>query len=473
MEFGILSVFPPVLAIILALVLKNVFVALISGVFLGYLILAQGNLFTGINDTLYSFIKVFESNSNTIVIIVCALLGGLTLVIEKSGGISGFVDYMTNKKAIIKSKKGSAFFTWCIGVLVFTSGTLSCLITGAVTRPLNDAMKVSHEKQAFLIHTTSTPVCVLLPLSGWGAFMIGLIEAQGVTNAPQVLVQSIPFNFYCILAVFSILYFTFTGKDYGPMKKAEERAEKLGLLDEPKNSAHVSETAESQTAAHLDIKATSAANLIVPIATMIVVILGVMYTTGNGSLIKGNGHGAIVWGVCASLLVAGAMYIKQKIYTFNDYISDVFKGTGNILPVVSILIFAFAMGGVVKKLDTGTYLANTLSTFLTPALLAALVFVIASLVSFSTGSSMGTHAVMMPLALPIALAMGVNIPLVAAAVFGGGIFGDHTSPISDTTAMSCATTGCDVMDHIRTQMPYALVFAAVSLILYVAVGLVL
>lgn len=473
MEFGFLSVLPPVLAIVLALVFKNVFVALFSGVFLGYIILAGGNVFVGLNDTLYSFIKVFESNSNTIVIIVCALLGGLTLVIEKSGGIRGFVEYMTMKKAIIKSKKGACFFTWLIGILVFTSGTLSCMITGAVTRPLNDAMKVPHEKAAFLVHTTSTPVCVLLPLSGWGAFMIGLIEAQGVANAPAVLIQSIPMNFYCLIAVFALLYIIVSGKDYGPMKKAEERAEKLGLLDEPKAEGVKAQKAVSQTAAAEEIKASTAANMIIPILTMITVILGVMLITGNGSLIEGNGYGAILWGVFLSLFVAGAMYIKQKIFIFTEYVGLVFKGTGDILPVVSILIFAFSMGGVVKQLGTGAYLANTLSGFLTPALLAALVFVISSIISFATGSSMGTHAVMMPLALPIALAMGVSIPLVSSAVFGGGIFGDHASPISDTTAMSCATTGCDVMDHIRTQLPYALVFAGISVVLYILVGFII
>ncbi len=473
MEFGFLSVLPPVLAIVLALVFKNVFVALFSGVFLGYIILAGGNVFVGLNETLYSFIKVFESNSNTIVIIVCALLGGLTLVVEKSGGISGFVEYMTKKKAIIKSKKGSSLFTWLIGILVFTSGTLSCMITGAVTRPLNDAMKVPHEKAAFLVHTTSTPVCVLIPLSGWGAFMIGLIEAQGVANAPKVLVQSIPLNFYCLIAVVALLYLIVSGKDFGPMKKAEERAEKLGLLDEPKEEGVKAQKAVSQTAAAEEIKASTAANMIVPILTMITVILGVMLITGKGSLIEGNGYGAILWGVFLSLFVAGSMYIKQKIFTFTEYVGLVFKGTGEILPVVSILIFAFSMGGVVKQLDTGAYLAHTLAGFLTPALLAALVFVIASIISFATGSSMGTHAVMMPLALPIALAMGVSIPLVASAVFGGGIFGDHASPISDTTAMSCATTGCDVMDHIRTQLPYALVFAGVTVVLYIIVGFII
>jgi Na+/H+ antiporter NhaC len=337
-------------------------------------------------------------------------------------------------------------------------------LTGAVSRPLNDAMKVSPEKQAFLVHTTSTPVCVLLPLSGWGAFMIGLIEAQGVPNAPSVLIQSIPFNFYSLIAVFSILILTITGKDYGPMKEAEARMANIKTSDNKKESKDID--------SELAITSTNASNMIVPMLTMIFSIIIVMAVTGKGNLIEGNGYGAILWGVALSLFVAGVMYIKQKIFTFQEYLDEVFKGTGSILPVVAILIFAFSMGGVVKELGTGEFLANSLSGFLTPSLLGALVFIIAALVSFSTGSSMGTHAVMMPLALPVAIAMGVSLPMVAAAVFGGGIFGDHTSPISDTTAMSCATTGCDVMAHIKTQLPYALSFAAVSVILYLVVGFI-
>lgn len=462
MEFGIMSLLPPLLAILLALILKNVFVALFSGVFLGYIILADWNIFKGFNDTLYAFVKVFESNSNTIVIIVCALLGGLTLVMEKSGGINGFVDLMTKKKSLIKSKRGSLIFTWLLGVLVFTSGTVSCLITGAVSHPLNDAMKVSREKQAFFVHSTSTPVCVLLPLSGWGAFMIGLLEAQGISNAPTVLMQSIPFNFYCIIAVAALLIIAITGKDFGPMKLAEEYAEKHGFVNE--GESHVEAAG---------IKSSNAINMLAPLGTMIVVIIAVMAITGQGNLLKGSGYAGILWGVALSLLVSGSLYIKQKIYTFDGFVNDVFQGVGNIFPVVSILIFAFAMGTVVKTLDTGNYLASLFSGFMSPAILAALVFVIAAVISFATGTSMGTHAVMMPLAMPLAMAMGSNIPLIAAAVFGGGIFGDHASPISDTTALSSATTNCDPMKHIKTQLPYCLTFAAATVILYLVVGIMM
>ncbi|SDL06684.1 Na+/H+ antiporter NhaC family protein [Natronincola ferrireducens] len=473
MDYGFLSILPPFIAIVLALVFKNVFIALFTGCFIGYIILSGGNIITGLNSTLLSFIKVFESNSNTIVIIACGLIGGLTLVVEKSGGLNGFVDYMTNKRSIIKSKKGANVFAWIVGVLTFTSGTLSCLVTGAISRPINDALKVPHEKLSFIVHTTSTPVCVLLPLSGWGAFMIGLIQAQGVDDAASVMVKSIPLNFYALIAVFSIIFFIVTGKDFGPMKRAEERAEKTGLLDEPKNGQAIDEAMAEASAASdgkIEGKTTSPLNMLVPILTMIVTILAVMFITGEGSIIDGKGMDAILWGVFVSLTVAGTMYISQKIFKFQEYLNLVFQGVGGILPVVSILIFAFSIGGVVKQLGTGEYLANNFASLLSPAILPALVFIIGSLISFATGTSMGTMSIMMPLAVPMALAMGVNVPLVAAAVFGGGIFGDHASPISDTTAMSCATSGCDVMDHIKTQLPYALTFGGITITIYLIMG---
>lgn len=470
MEFGFWSVLPPIVAIILALVFKNVFVALFTGVFLGYVVLSGGNIFIGIDKTLMSFVEVFQDIDNTIVIMVVTLLGGMTLLIEQSGGINGFVDYMTAKRAIIKSKKGANLFTFILGILVFTSGTLSTLITGTIARPLSDAMKVPHEKLSYIVHSTSTPVCVLIPLSGWGAFMIGLLKAQGVENATTILVKSIPLNFYALLAVFGVLFFIITENDFGPMKKAEERAAKTGLLDEPKKDNVKGENQEIEINTG---KNTSAANLIVPLVSMIAMIVTGMLLTGKGSILDGDGMRAILWGACFGLFIGGIIYLKQKIFTFKELMDIFFEGAGEMLSVASILIFAFSMGGVVKELGTGPYLASLFASFLKPSLLPVLVFIISCVISFATGTSMGTMAVMMPLAMPMAFTMGTNIPLVASAVFGGSIFGDHASPISDTTIMSCTTSGCDVMDHIRSQMPYALVFGAISIVLYVIAGLVL
>lgn len=471
MEFGFWSLLPPLAAIILALLFKNVFVALFTGVFLGYLTLVGGNFIPALDQTLMSFIKVFESNGNTIIVFGTAMLGGLVYVLEQSGGINGFVEYMTAKRALIRNKKGANLFTFFLGVVVFTSGTLSTLVTGTVARPLSDAMGVPHEKLSYIVHSTSSPVCALLPLSGWGAYMIGLIQAQGIENPASVVAKSIPLNFYCILAVFGVLFFVLTEKDFGPMKKAEERATKTGLLNALKGNEAQAEAAV--TVENKIEKKSSALNLILPLVVLVVVIIAVMLITGKGNLLKGDGTKGIYWGIVLGFVTAGILYISQKLYSFEEFLNVSFKGIGNMFSIAIILVFAFSMGSVVKELGTGQYLAGLFSSILTPALLPALVFVISCLISFATGTSFGTMAVMMPIALPMALIMGNNIPLVASAVIGGSVFGDHASPISDTTIMSCASTGANVIDHIKSQLPYALLWAGITIILYVIAGFVL
>ncbi|MDR2503929.1 MAG: hypothetical protein LBD82_06080 [Deltaproteobacteria bacterium] len=469
MDYGFLSVLPPLIAISLALVFRNVFLALFVSCTVGQIILDR-SFFQGLGNSFKGYWKVFESNGNTNVIMVILLLGGLTLLLEKSGGIAGFVEYMTKKKNFISDRRGANIFTWIVGVVVFTSGTLSCLVTGAVSRPLSDSMKVSHEKLAFLIHTTSTPVCVLLPFSGWGAFMIGLMEAQGIQNGPVMLIQSLPLNFYCLLTVFLALFVSITQKNYGPMRLAEERAISTGRLDDPRHSGLTDEAGEAR-ARLSNIHATNPLNLLLPILGLILMILIGLYITGNGDLSKGNGTASLIWGAAMGLFVAGVLYVGQKIMNFEEYLAYLFKGMGNLLPIASILVFGFAMGTIVKQLGTGAYLAHLFEDILSPGMLPMLVFVISCLISFSTGTSMGTMTVMFPLSMPLAVTIGVSPVLISAAIFGGSIFGDHSSPISDTALMSCGMSGCDVMDHVKTQFPYTLACAVITLMLYLAAGL--
>ena len=443
MEFGIISVIPPILAIVIALRFRNVYLALSSGLLLAYTIMAQGNVLSATGTTINSLVEVFADGANVKIFATLMLLGALILMMEKSGGINGFVDYLTNKKQLIKTKRGANLFTWIIGVLVFTSGTLSCLVTGAVSRPINDALKVSHEKSAFVVHTTSTPVCVLLPLSGWGAYMIGLLEAQGIENATQVLFQSVPLNFYCVLAVLGTLLLIAINKDFGPMKKAEERADKYGLLDAPKKETKekvaisaFAKPATATAAVKEKEKISSPWNLVFPLALMIATIVLGMYFTGEGQLMDGDGYSSILWGILLSVSVASVMYWKQKIFTVKEITNLISEGSASMLPMVMILVLAFSMGSATKALGTGPYLGSVFAGLISPALLAVLVFIIAQVISFSTGTSLGTMAVMMPLAMPLALTMGAHIPLVASAVWGGSIFGDHSSPISDSTYMS-------------------------------------
>lgn len=470
MQYGFWSVVPPILTIVLALVTKNVFISLLIGIFTSSMVLCGGAPLTGLNDAFYSFIHTFESSGNTITLISFLLIGALIYLIEKSGGVEGFTEVMLKKRALIKTKRGANIFTWLLGIIIFTSGSLSCMVTGSVSRPFNDALKVPHEKSAFIVHATSTPWCVLFPLSGWLAALAGYLTSGGVpeNEAISVLLRSIPLNFYCILAVFGTLAVSLFGINIGPMRKAEERAEKTGALDNPGRGGALTEEAMSPSKAKPRVL-----NMLLPMGVLIATILAVLTITGKGNPTQGAGMQSLLWGCILAVVTISILCVAQKLFSVDEVINEMFKGMGTMLPVAGILLFGFTMGNLVKDLDTGNYLTSVFMGVLSPALLPALSFLLCMLLSFATGTSMGTMAIMSVICLPMAISMGISIPLVAGAVFGGSIFGDHSSPISDTTIMSCATTGCDIIDHVKTQMPYVLIFAAISLVLYVVLGFVM
>ena len=468
MEYGFLSLVPPLLTIALALLTKNVFLSLFIGIMTGSFVLNGFAPLASINAGLYSIVGSM-SQGNTIIIASCLIVGAVIHLMEKSGGIDGFVNVVVKNKGLIKSKRGANLFTWVLGLAIFTSGSLSCMVTGAVSRPVNDALKVPHEKSAFLVHTTSTPWCVLFPFSGWLASMAGYLISGGVSEAESVsmLFSSLPFNFYCIMAIVLTFLVSVLQKDVGPMVAAEKRAAETGLLDDARHAAKAE--VEVQTSG---VKP-RACNLLAPIGVLIVVMFATLLITGNGNIMNGAGMQALLWSVVASLLTIIIMTVVQKVFTVDQAISEMFKGMSHMLPIAFILLFGFTMGTVVKSLDTGSYLSSLFQQFLTPALLPALTFLIAVLLSFATGTSMGTMAIMAVLALPMAFDMGISIPLVAGAMFGGSIFGDHASPISDTTLMTCATTGCDIIDHVKTQFPYCAGMAVISFVMYIIFGFVM
>lgn len=470
MQYGFWSVVPPILTIVLALVTKNVFISLLIGIFTSSMVLCGGAPLTGLNDAFYSFIHTFESSGNTITLISFLLIGALIYLIEKSGGVEGFTEVMLKKRALIKTKRGASIFTWLLGIIIFTSGSLSCMVTGSVSRPFNDALKVPHEKSAFIVHATSTPWCVLFPLSGWLAALAGYLTSGGVpeNEAISVLLRSIPLNFYCILAVFGTLAVSLFGINIGPMRKAEERADKTGALDNPGRGGTLTEETTSPSKAKPRVL-----NMLLPMGVLIATILAVLTITGKGNPTQGAGMQSLLWGCILAVFTICILCVAQKLFSVDEVINEMFKGMGTMLPVAGILLFGFTMGNLVKDLDTGNYLTSVFMGVLSPALLPALSFLLCMLLSFATGTSMGTMAIMSVICLPMAISMGISIPLVAGAVFGGAIFGDHASPISDTTIMSCATTGCDIIDHVKTQMPYVLIFAAISLVLYGVLGFVM
>lgn len=479
MDYGFLAVVPPVVAILLAFVAKNAIVALFSAVLIGYMILYGLEPMVVLDQILNGIIAAFSDRWAVIVIISIALAFGMSRLIEKSGGGRGLVEFLTEKHKIIKGKKGSCFLTWLIGLILYTNTTLSVILTGVVMKPLNDRLKVSHEKQAFIIKVTGPPVCGLIPLGQWGGILFGLITAAEIANPSKVMLQVSCLNFYCILAVFSSLVLILLGKDFGDLKKAEERAEKFGLLD---NLNHRDSAADQLPEGITELaelpeedgeKATSAAFVFVPAIASIVIAIGYMFYSGGGNMLSGDAIGGIFCAMVLSSLICIVMNIASKKFKFNEVIDIFVDGMGESMQIIIILIAAVVLGDVISALGTGTYLANLFSGIMSPSLLPAILFFITSLIGFATGSAMGNVSTMMPIAIPWAIAAGANLPLSIAAVWGAAFFGDHISPISDTTYMVCGIVSCDVHDHIKTVTPYGLIWCGIAMLCYVAAGFIL
>lgn len=477
MEYGFLSILPSVLAIVLALVTKNVFLALLASLLLGNLFLADYHvlgMFTGTKDMV---VDVFSSSSSTSIIIILTLLGGMFYMIEAAGGLKGFTALMIEKRSLIKSRTGAEIFTWLIGILVFIDGTLSVMVTGSVSRPLAKAFRISPEKNAWIVHSTATPLSVLIPIAAYGPYIAGFIEAQGIGNPTQQMIKGIFFNFYCIFAVLGVAAFILFRFDFGPMKRAEnaymEKCEKEEEKKENKESAEKIERAEKKEEQKEEGREEKARYLLIPLVLMIVVAVAYIFYSGDGNLMNGDAETGLIFGICAGCVYLAAALALAKKISVKKSIDHLFTGCGNMFSIVIIMVLAYALSNLLGALGTAEYLSGVLVKFINPVVFVAVAFLLTCLLSFSTGTSAGTIAIMMPLLLPMAISFQIHIPMVVGAIAGGAVFGDHTSPISDTTIMSCSSTGCDVVSHVRTQLPYSLCFAALACVLYLILGILL
>jgi Na+/H+ antiporter NhaC len=424
----------------------------------------------GLINSIEAITNVFKESSNTKVIIFSALIGALIALTQRSGGVQGFVNLILNR-GFIKSRKMAQIFAWAIGMSIFVESSINCLVTGAVSRPIFDKLKISREKLAYICDSTSAPVCIMIPLNAWGAYVLGLLSQVEVKNGISIFLASIPLNFYAIFAIALIVFIALTGIDYGPMKKAELRAIREGKVIADGAMPLVSE--EVISIQPKDGVKPNALNMIIPILTMIFMMPVGLYITGNGNLTSGSGSTSVLWAVLTSIFVAGILYKFQKILTIRETIELTLKGMGGLIPLAVLMTFAFAIGSVCKELKTGEYVAQIASKFLTPSLLPSVVFLTSCVISFSTGTSWGAFAIMMPIAIPSAIIMNSNLPLVLASVLSEGVFGDHSSPISDTTIVSSMASACDHIDHVKTQLPYALTAASLALVFFIIFGFIL
>ena len=476
MEYGFLTLIPPVLAIIVAVACKKVALALLVGIFSGQLILFGWNPFTSVNESVNTILGVCTDAGNLKTFLFTALMGAFVILVRVSGGVDGFVNYLTEQSKSVKSKRVAMLIAYIIGIIIFIDGLLSIMFTGVVTRPLIDKYKVSREKLAYICDATSAPVNAIIPLNSWGAMLMGLIGAEitaGIISGDpmNLLVSSLPFQFYSILSLISVLFYILSGKDWGPMKKAEERVQKTGKLYDDGVTPLLNDTDGFD-----ELVAPGKANkwnMMFPLITLIGGTFLGLLITGGGNLAEGDGTTSILYSVTVTLLIMCVMYTKQKIMTGKQFSDYVLKGVSNMIGLVILLILAFAIGRVIKALGTGVFLASLIGETVSGAFGPAIIFLLGAVMAFSTGTSWGTFSIMMPIAIPMAVAMDANILLTIGAVISGGIFGDHCSPISDTTILSSMSVGTDLISHVKTQLPYALVTAALSTVLFVVFGFIM
>tara|TARA_R110001606_G_scaffold204201_1_gene352197 strand:+ start:334 stop:1815 length:1482 start_codon:yes stop_codon:yes gene_type:complete len=490
-NYGFLSILPPVIAIILALRTKQVYIALLFGIWFSWIIINDFNFLTGTLAAIEGLVDVFKSPGNTRTIMFSALVGALLLFIQYSKGVEGFINEL-NKVIAYFEKKQSGYsrvvvqlMAMITGIVLFVETSISSLTVGTLYRPVFDKLKIPREKLAYIADSSSAPSSILIPFNAWGAFIMGLLLTQGIENPFSTMLSSIAYNFYPILAIVIVFVVIVTKKDIGSMAKAEKRTRETGKL--------LSDTAQPMLSSEVTsygakegIKA-KAYNMIVPLATMVFMMpINLAYTgwdavEDSGSFTdhlfkaigQGSGSSSVLYAVLTAILVAMVMYRSQKIMKTKEMIDLVLKGISELMPLALLMLLAFAIGDACNALGTGQFVANWSKDWLSPAFLPAVIFVISSFIAFSTGTSWGTFAIMMAIAIPMAEIHGAPLALVVAATLGGGVFGDHCSPISDTSIISSMASASDHIDHVNTQLPYALIGGLITVTLYVILGLIM
>ena len=480
-SFGFLSLLPPLIAIGLALWTRQVFLSLLIGIWIGFVILASGNPVAGTFQTIDSLVGVFSDAGNTRIILFTLVVGALIALIQRSGGVQGFINRLLGRLETSAVKAGSrgqrkrvelmALFT---GLVLFIESNISILTVGTLYRPIFDKLKIPREKLAYIADSSSAPSCILLPFNAWGAFITGLLMAQGLGNPFGELLKATLFNFYPMLVIGTLIFVIISGKDIGEMKTAEARTKNSGQLLRDGAVPMMSEEAAS-----VEMKpgiTPRARNMVIPIAAMVILMPVFLIMTGDSAegwfkaLQSGSGSKSVLYATSFASLLAVIMYKVTGKLGIRESFDLSLKGMSAMVPLAILMVLAFAIGSLCKELGTGIYVAETAKQFISPALIPALIFLVACFVAFSTGTSWGTFAIMIAIAVPLAQGVETNVSLAIAAALGGGVFGDHCSPTSDTSIITSMATANDHIDHVRTQIPYALIGGAITTLLYLILG---
>ncbi|MET3576357.1 Na+/H+ antiporter NhaC family protein [Bhargavaea ullalensis] len=491
MSGTIFSILPPLIAIVMVLITKRVLVSLGTGILAGAVIAASFKP----GDSAVTLWKAFTvsfwdgglNTYNIFIMLFVLLLGVLTAFVSLSGGSRAFADWATKR---IRTRRGAKLLAALLGILIFVDDYFNALAVGQIARPITDTHKVSRAKLAYFIDSTSAPVCAIAPVSSWGAYLIGVIGtilagASVVSYTPlEAFLLMIPMNFYVFATLVFVFFAAISNFDFGEMRKHEIRAVETGELYDPSKAIPGELKEEFPVHNHGRV-----IDLVLPIVTLVAVTVGGMLFTGYRGSMAEFGRAdiwtifemtdvpvALLSGGLAGVLVAALLYITQmkKNETARmSYVGTAFiSGIKAMMPAVSILIFAWALTYLIGELETGAFLSGVVQQANVPiVLLPAIMFVLAGVMSFATGTSWGSFGILLPIAGQVMLDAAPEMLLASlAAVLGGSVFGDHCSPISDSTIMSSTGAGSNHIDHVATQLPYALASAAISAVGYVVLG---
>ena len=488
---GILSILPPLIAIILALIFRQVVVSLMLGVYLGAVFIYDYNPLTGFLRLIDTYIiNAIADPSHIQVIVFTLLFGGVIGLISKSGGTRGIANLVTG---FAKTRRSSLIATWFSGILIFFDDYANSLVVGNLMRPVTDKMRISREKLSFFVDATAAPVASIFIVSSWIGYEVGLIQnglniVGSTENAYDIFLQTIPYRFYPIVMLIFVFMTAFLQRDFGPMYTAEKRAVDEGKLN--RDGATVSKDLTETSDIFGNEDKAKWYNGIIPIAVIVIgTVIGLIYTgidslkeqgitdyTVRNIIGNSNSYAALLWGSFSACLVAAVMILWQKIMTLNETIDAWFLGLRSMLLAVIILTLAWSIGNITQDMKTADYIISIISDTVNPRFLPVIVFLVCALTSFATGTSWGTMAILMPIVIPLAHSVsGLNhygpadydiiLHGVISSVLAGSVFGDHCSPISDTTILSSMASGCDHIEHVRTQLPYAVLTAVFCMLI--------
>ena len=461
-ETGVLSILPPLVAIILALITKEVYSSLFIGVILGVLIFtfAGGHSLASALTTTFDMISS-RISGNAYMIVFLSLLWAVVVLVAKSGGSEAYGRFAGKR---LKNKKSALLATSLLGVLIFIDDGFNCLTVGTVMRPITDRLRISREKLAYIIDATAAPVCIIAPVSSWAVAVASEVSEK---NGFNTFLSTIPYNFYALLTIAMVIFISVTGRDFGPMKKAEEAADINGFETEAEK--------ENKTPGGKVI------DLVLPIVVLIIcAILGMAYVGGFFSgvsfseAIGYNPTAGLTIGAFAGIITAFLLYIPRKIMKPKDFIKNIVGGISNIVSPMLILVLSWSLSGVCRELiGTGVFISKFVSNSSLPlGFLPFLIFVVAALMSFSMGTSWGTFGILIPIVTMICSADNAGYLLIPAlgATLAGSVYGDHCSPISDTTILASTGAECEHIRHVETQLPYSTLVAVICAIGYLIVG---